>query len=101
VDIPVTDGAAGAVFAVRVAARAGRTAVAGTRGDALLVRLSAAPVDGAANEALVAFLADLFDRPRRDVAILSGHRARDKRVRIGGLSADAAAVRLRAILAGT
>ena len=100
-DVPVTGGAAGAVFAVRVSPRAGRTAVAGTRGDALLVRLAAAPVDGAANDALIAFLAELFERPRRDISILSGHRGRDKRVAVAGLGADAAAARLRAILAGT
>lgn len=80
------------MFAVRVVPRAGRTGVAGMRGDALLVRLAAAPVDGAANDALTAFLADLFDRPRRDVSIVSGHASRDKRVAIAGMTPDAVAV---------
>ena len=44
---------------VRVIPRSGRTALAGRRGDAVLVRLAAAPVDGAANDALIRFLADL------------------------------------------
>ena len=59
------------ILPVRVIPRSPRTAVAGTRGDALLIRLAAPPVDGAANDALVAFLANAFDRPRRDVTILS------------------------------
>ena len=77
---------------VRVVPRAGRTAVAGMRGDALLVRLAAAPVDGAANAALITFLAELFGRPKRDITILSGHTSRDKRIEIAGASdADIAA----------
>lgn len=94
----MTDGPAGVVFAVRVVPRAGRTGVAGTRGDALLVRLAAAPVDGAANAALVACLADLFDRPRRDVTIVSGDTSRDKRIAIAGTTAAHVAARLSAIL---
>lgn len=74
------------MFAVRVVPRAGRTAIAGVRGDALAIRLAAAPVDGAANDALITFLAQTFDRPRRDVTIVSGHTSRDKRVAIAGLT---------------
>jgi uncharacterized protein (TIGR00251 family) len=76
------------ILNVRVIPRASRSAVAGKRGDALLVRLSAPPVDGAANEALVEFLAKTFGRPRRN----------DKRVEIEGLSDDELASRLSAIL---
>ena len=85
-------------MAVRVVPRAGRTAIAGVRGDALLVRLAAAPVDGAANDALVALLADIFDRPRRDITLISGHTSRDKRVAIAGLSEAQVAARLDVIL---
>jgi uncharacterized protein len=56
------------------------------RGDALLVRLAAAPVDSAANDALIAFLAELLQRPKRDLTIVSGEKSRDKRIRIAGLS---------------
>lgn len=97
--IPVSDSTAGVTFAVRVIPRAGRTAVGGVRGDALVVRLAAPPVEGAANEALVAFVADLFDRPKREVRIVSGASSRDKRVAIAGLPAAAVAHRLLAILA--
>ena len=97
--VPLTHSGTGVSFAVRVIPRAGRDAVAGVRDGALLVRLSAPPVEGAANEALVALLAQQFGRPKRDVAILSGHRSRTKRVALAGLSVDAIAGRLLAILA--
>ena len=97
--IPVSRGAAGVSFAVRVIPRAGRTAVAGMRGDALLVRLAAAPVEGAANDALVELVADLFDRPKRDVSIVSGQASRDKRIAIAGMTDSEVAARLDSILA--
>ena len=65
--------------------RASRTEVAGLHGDALRIRLAAPPVDGAANDALIVFLADALDIPRRDITLVSGERSRDKRVRIIGL----------------
>ena len=65
----------GLVLQVRVVARAGRSAVAGVRDDALLVRLAAAPVDGAANAELIAVLAEAFGVPRRAVTLVAdtGH----------------------------
>jgi uncharacterized protein (TIGR00251 family) len=98
--LPIGRSADGVTLAVRVIPRAGRTGVAGTRGGALLVRLAAPPVEGAANDALVDFLARAFDRPKRAIRIVSGHSSRDKRVTIDGLGADAAARVLSAILAG-
>lgn len=96
--ISVTRTAAGIVLRVRVVPRAGRTGVAGTREDALLVRLAAAPVDGAANAALVAFFSELFDRPQRDISILSGHTSRDKRVAIAGMTEAELSTRLADIV---
>jgi uncharacterized protein (TIGR00251 family) len=96
--IPLTETAAGVSFHVRVIPRAGRTCVAGARGGALLVRLAAAPVDGAANDALISFLAELLGRPRRDLAIAAGERSRDKVVRIAGTSASGVSGKLLAIL---
>ena len=49
------------------------------------MRLAAAPVDGAANDELIAFLAASFGCPRRSITIVSGEKSRDKRVRIEGL----------------
>jgi uncharacterized protein len=87
-----------ATLNVRVTPRAGRTAIAGRRGDAVLVRLAAAPVDGAANDALVAAIADAFGVSRRQVTILSGHKSRDKRIEIAGLTDAEVTSRLSAIL---
>jgi uncharacterized protein (TIGR00251 family) len=86
-----------ATLLVRVIPRSGRTALGGKRGEALIVRLAAAPVDGAANDALIRFLADVLDRPRRDVAIVAGEKSRDKQVRIAGLTRDQLAQRLAAL----
>lgn len=86
------------MLAVRVIPRASKNAVGGRRGDALVIRLAAPPVEGAANDALVQYLAQLFDQPRRNVTILSGHTSRDKRVSIDGISEREANARLSAML---
>lgn len=85
-------------IAVRVTPRAGRTAVAGVRDGILLVRLAAAPVEGAANDALIDCLAKFFQRPKRDISIVGGQRSRNKRVAIDGLDAAQLASKLSAIL---
>jgi uncharacterized protein (TIGR00251 family) len=85
----------GIVIAVRVIPRARRSGVAGTRGGALLVRLNAAPVDGAANAELIDVLAGVLGVPRRAITIAAGDRSRSKRVRIAGIDVDTARTRLR------
>ena len=55
------------------------------RGGAILIRLAAPPVDGAANDALIGFLSEALALPRRNISIVSGDKSRDKRVRISGL----------------
>jgi uncharacterized protein (TIGR00251 family) len=75
-----------ALIHVRVIPRARRTEVSGRRGDAILVRLSAPPVDGAANDALIAFLADRLGIAQRQIAIARGASARDKTIAIDGLA---------------
>jgi uncharacterized protein len=52
----------------------------------LLVKVTAPPVDSAANEAVIALLAATLKIPKRDIAIVSGESSRNKRVRIAGLS---------------
>ena len=81
-------------IAVRVTPRAGRSAVAGWRDGVLLIRLAAAPVDGAANTALIALLSALLKVPKRDITIVGGDKSRSKRVRVAGLSRDAVIARL-------
>jgi uncharacterized protein len=77
------------ILEVKVIPRAGHTALAGTRGGSLLVRLAAAPIEGAANDELIAFLSDLLHVPKRNITILSGEKSRQKRVRIDGVTAEA------------
>jgi len=67
--------------------RAKKTEVAGRRGDALVVRIAAPPVEGAANAALIDFLAARLGVARRAVRILSGDHGRDKRVAVDGVRA--------------
>lgn len=70
------------MLAVHVQAGARRTEIAGLHGGALKVRLQARPVEGAANAALLAFLADAFGVAKRQLAIVSGETSREKRIRI-------------------
>ena len=71
-------------FSVRVQPRASRDALAGERAGALLVRLKAPPVDGAANAALVRFLAGFLGVPASAVEIAHGAARRQKLVRVDG-----------------
>jgi hypothetical protein len=84
----------GVVLDIKVIPRAGRTELAGTREGAILIRLAAAPVEGAANGALIDFLADLLEIPKRRIAIVSGETSRQKRVKITGVTASAVQERL-------
>jgi uncharacterized protein (TIGR00251 family) len=87
----------GRVFVnVRVVPRAPQTRLDGIRNGALVVRLAAPPVDGAANDTLVQFLSSLLDCPRRHVQLASGTKSRDKRIRIEGMSRDVVSARLLA-----
>ena len=90
----IADAPDGAILTIKVIPRAGRTALAGTRDGALLVRLAAAPVDGAANAALMAFLADTLDVPRNRVVLIAGDKSRAKRVKVIGMSAADVRARL-------
>lgn len=75
-------------FAVRVRPGASRTRVGGRYGaDALVVAVSARPVEGKANLAVLAALADAFGVRRSAVMLVSGQAGRDKIVQIGGDSA--------------
>ncbi len=76
------------VIDVRVIPRAKKTEIGGEREGAIVVRLAAPPVEGAANDALVEYLAGMLEVPRRNIRILSGERGRRKRVAIAGVTAD-------------
>jgi uncharacterized protein (TIGR00251 family) len=81
-------------LAVRVVPRASKAGIAGRRDDAILVRLGAAPVDGAANAELIETLARALDLPKRALSITAGATSRSKRVRVDGLSREAALLKL-------
>jgi uncharacterized protein len=80
------------VFQVRVKPRASRDAIEGERDGALLVRLTAPPVEGEANDALIRLLAARLHTPKSAVRILSGERGRVKRVGVRGVTTDAVRV---------
>jgi uncharacterized protein (TIGR00251 family) len=80
--------AAGVEIEVRVIPRAGKSVIAGERDGRLLVRLSAPPLEGAANTALIELFAKLLDRPRRAVRIVSGEKSRSKRLAVDGITPD-------------
>jgi len=78
----------GVRFTVRVQPRASRSEIAGMHGDAIRVRLTAPPVEGAANDALVILLAETFRIPRRAITIVSGASSRTKLVQLAGVTED-------------
>ena len=75
-----------------------RTEASGAHGDALKIRVRARPVDGAANEALLEFLADALQVPRKRCVLLSGQTSRLKRVLIEAPDRALAEKQLRAWL---
>lgn len=81
-------------FRVRVRARARRTEIRGTREGALLVGLTAPPVEGRANQALVALLSDCLRIPKASIKIAGGERARVKLIEVAGLGGAVVCERL-------
>lgn len=78
-----------ALLRVRVQPRAKRTEVVGERAGAVVVRVASPPVDGKANATLCRFLADRAGVPKSAVRVVRGEGARDKLVRVDGVSVDA------------
>jgi uncharacterized protein len=74
------------VLVLHVQPGAKRSEVVGLHGDALKIRLAAPPIEGRANEALVRFIAEMFDVPLRQVELLRGGQSRHKQVQISGSS---------------
>jgi uncharacterized protein (TIGR00251 family) len=78
----------GVRLSIRVQPRASDDRIAGVHGDALKIRLTAPPVDGAANKALVELLAGTFGIPARNVTIVSGTSSRTKVVELEGVTEE-------------
>lgn len=77
------------VLTLHIQPGAKKTEVAGTHGEALKIRLAAPPVEGKANDCLVAFLAERFDVAKSRVMLEAGASSRAKRVRVTGVAAAA------------
>jgi len=88
--------AAEIVIKVKVLPRSSRTEIAGRENDVYKVKLTDPPVEGRANKALIAFLAEKLGVPKRDIEIVSGKTGRLKTIRIRGLTAGEIAQALEA-----
>ena len=85
--ISIRDTPDGATFQVKIQPRAKKSAIAGEVGEALKLTLTAPPIEGRANQACIAFLAELLNVPRSSVTIAAGQSSRNKVIRVVGLSA--------------
>ncbi len=88
-DEPVQLHGDGVLLIVRVLPRASRNQVVGVEQGAIKIKLTAPPVEGAANAALIEFVAEWLDVRKSAVSIVSGERARHKRMQVAGLSVEA------------
>ena len=93
--IPIRENKGCVTFAVRVQPRAKKNAVVGEMADALKLALTAPPVEGKANDACIAFLAELLAVPRSSITIAAGETSRNKVIRVSGVSAVTVEGRLR------
>ena len=96
----MTPGVASVRIDVRVIPRSPRTHVGGARAGRLLVRVTAAPVDQAANEAVIRALADALDVSRGAIRIAAGAGSRNKSIEITGADARALRAKLAALAGG-
>ena len=98
--LELRESASGTTLRVRVQPRAAKDEIAGVRQGALVVRLKAPPVDGAANEALARFLGRALGVPPSAVRIVRGGSGRDKLVAVAGIDAATARAALPGAGAG-
>ncbi len=84
----------GVLLAVKLQPRASKNEILGALGEELRIKVTAPPVDAAANEALVRLLAETFDCPRGKVELVRGHTSRHKTIKLHGLAAEVVTARL-------
>ncbi len=94
--IPIRETGNGVVFRIRVVPRASRCETAGIRDDAWRLRITAPPVEGKANGACIALLAELLGVKRAQVTIIAGQASRTKTVAVEGVKAVEIAARIAA-----
>jgi uncharacterized protein len=90
----VQDTKAGAVLTVHIQPKSSTTECVGLHGNAIKIRVAAPPVDGAANDKLIRFLARQLSTPVTSVQIQSGASGRHKRVLVKGATAQLVMARL-------
>lgn len=98
--IPVQESSKGVTFAVKVHPRARKNQITGTVGEALKLALTAPPLEGRANQAVIEFFADFFKISRSSITIASGETGRNKVIRISGISPEMVRRRLEEVLQG-
>jgi len=84
----------GCLLSVKLQPRSSANRILGAQGDELRIKVTAPPVDSAANEALVKFLSKTLDCPRGSVEIAKGHTSRHKAIRLHGLTARTVLLKL-------
>ncbi len=77
---------ASATLTMRIQPRASRNGIVVMEDGSLKIRLTAPPVDGAANEALIKYISDVLGLAKSQILIITGHTSREKIVKIEGLS---------------
>ncbi len=95
--LKITETESGIVFTVHVQPRASRNEVCGVQGEELKVRLTAPPVDDAANRLCVEFLAKLLGIAKSRITIVAGTKSRHKTIRVSEIGGEA----VRALLTST
>ena len=93
--ISIRDTPSGATFQIKVHPRAKKNAITGVMGEALKVALTAPPIEGRANEACIAFIAEFLNVPRSSITIAAGETSRNKLIRVSGLSAAQVEIKFR------
>ncbi|MBO6167457.1 MAG: YggU family protein [Kiritimatiellae bacterium] len=87
----------GVIINVRAQPRSSRAGIDGIIGDAVKVRIKAAPVDGKANKELIETVADAFSLPKSRVTFKSGETSKTKRLLLAGIGADVVKAVLRQV----
>ncbi|MGZ8385910.1 MAG: DUF167 domain-containing protein, partial [Nitrospira sp.] len=82
------DSERGALLTVQVQPESSRTECVGIHGDAVKIRLAARPIDGAANDELIRFIAERCAVPRANVQLYAGATGRRKRLTVKGVTAE-------------
>jgi hypothetical protein len=86
--LPVRSAKQGLVFNVLLQPRASRNQVVGLQGEALKIQLTAPPVKGKANKALLEFLAKKLGVSKSQLRIIAGHTSRDKQIGVSGVAKE-------------